>query len=435
MSTSHRRPRRLAALVTLALLAAPPAAAQEEQGRPVALVGATVHPIAGEAGPATVLLQGGRIRAVAPDIALPAEVERVDLSGRHLYPGLIDADSVLGLVEIGSVGATVDYRELGQINPSLRAELAVNPDSELLPVARTGGVLLAHIAARGGLIAGTSALITTDGWTFEDMTVQAPVLLHVRWPSMRVDPRRKEPLEQQVRAREEALRAIDEAFADAAAYWRARTSPGVAPPDEDPKWDAMRKVIAREVPVGVSAERLSELRAALDWADRQQVRLVLLGAADAWRIADELALHEVAVVLGPTARLPLRAYEAVDTAFAAAARLHQAGVRFAFSSGGSGWGAADSRNLKRQAALAVRHGLPPEAALRALTLGAAEILGVDARLGSIEAGKDATLIATDRPLLEEQARVTHAWIAGRPVGLEDRQLRLYEKYRARPPRR
>lgn len=434
MSTSRRTPRRLAALATLALLAAP-ARAQEEQGRPIALVGATVHPIEGEAGPATVLLQGGRIRAVAPDLALPAEVRRIDLTGRHLYPGLIDADSVLGLVEIGSVGATVDYRELGRINPSLRAELAVNPDSELLPVARTGGVLLAHIAPRGGLIAGTSALITTDGWTFEDMTVQAPVLLHVRWPRMRVDPRREEPLEEQVRKREEALLAIDEAFADAAAYWKARTSSGVTPPDEDPKWEAMRKVIAREVPVGVSAERLSELRAALDWADRQQVRLILLGATDAWRIADDLALHEVAVVLGPSTHLPLRHHEAVDTVFAAAARLHEAGVRFAFSSGGSGWGAADSRNLKRQAALAVRHGLPPEAALRALTLGAAEILGVDARLGSIEAGKDATLIATDRPLLEEQARVTHAWIAGRQVSLEDRQLRLYEKYRARPPRR
>ncbi len=422
-----------AAAAALSLVLAAPAAAQHE-GPLVALEGATVHPVVGPAGAATVLIQGGRIRAVARDLRLPAEVRRIDLTGQHLYPGLIDADTVVGLAEISSVAGTVDLGEVGPINPNLRVEQAVNPDSELLPVARTGGVLLAHIAARSGVIAGSRALIATDGWTYEDMTVRAPVFLHLRWPGMRVVPRPGKDAAEQVRAREESLRAIEEAFADAAAYWRARTSAGAEPPDEDVQWDAMREVVDGGMPVGVTANRLTEIRAALDWAKRQNLRLVLLGGADAWRVTDQLLLLDVPVVLGPVARLPLRAHEAVDTPFRAAARLHEAGVRFAFSTGGSPFDAANARNLKRHAALAVGHGLPEAAALRALTVGAAEILGVAHRVGSIEPGKDATLIACDRPFLDSRSRVTRAWIAGREVSLEDKQQRLYDRYRARPPR-
>lgn len=197
----------------------------------------------------------------------------------------------------------------------------------------------------------------------------------------------------------------------------------------------MRPVLAGRVPVAVVANRAAQIRAALDWARRRGVRLVLVGAADGWRLADELARLDVPVVLGPVERLPLRRYEPVNIRYENAARLHAAGVRIAFSTGESSFHAANARNLRRHAALAVGHGLPASVALRALTQGAAEILGIDARVGSIEPDKDATLIVTDRDLFDATSRVTQAWIAGQAVDLRDRQLRLYERYRDRPSAR
>src|SRR5262249_22675539 len=156
--------------------------ATAQDAQTLALVGARVEAEGGEIDGGVVLVTDGRIAAVgsATDVAIPQGATRVALQGQRLYAGLIDADTVLGLTEIGAVAATNDTDELGQINPNLRAELGVNPDSELIPVARTGGVLLALTALRSGIISGTSALIQLDGWTWEDMTVRAPVMLHVR---------------------------------------------------------------------------------------------------------------------------------------------------------------------------------------------------------------------------------------------------------------
>lgn len=436
-----------AALLTLAALA--PAGAQDHDhghdegegpgegpGEVLVLRGATVHTPAGPIPRGVVVLVDGRVAAVGSEgqAALPAGGTRVFLPGQHLYPGLIDADSILGLTEIGAVAATNDTSEVGEVNPNLRAELAVNPDSELLPVARTGGVLVALTALRTGLVSGTSALIYTQGWTWEDMTVRAPVALQVRWPRMRVDPvgKRGEALEEATRAREAKLRALDEALDEARAYWKARQALGaVRRPDRDPKWDAMRALLERRIPVAVEADGLLELRAALDWADRQKLSLIVVGGQEAWRLADALAVRDVPVILGSPFELPGRDDDPVDAPYRNAALLHAAGVRLAFGSGGHGFGAANSRHLRLHAAQAVAHGLPREAALRALSAGAAEILGVADRLGAIEVGREGTLFAADGDILDTRTQVTSAWIAGQPVELYDRQRRLYDKYRRR----
>jgi len=425
----RRTTRRAAGALALAAsaLAGTPASADDA----VAIVGATVHTGTGEVlEGATVVVADGAIAAVGPDAAVPAGADRVDAAGRHVYPGLIDARTVLGLVEVASVGGTIDVGEVGAINPNLRAELAVNPDSELLPVARTGGVLLALTAARGGLISGTSALIRTDGWTWEDMTVRAPAMLHVRWPKMRIAPT-AEDREERVEAREADLRALAEAFADARAYWKAQRAEG-ARPDEDVKWDALRDALDGRLPVAVAADDVLQIRAALAWAEREGLRLVLVGGDDAWRVADELAGRDVPVVLGRVHGLPRRAYEHVHTPYRNAARLHEAGVRIAFSTGASPFAAANVRNLRLHAAQAVAFGLPAEAAVHALTLGAAAICGVADRLGSLEVGKEATLFLADGDVLAARTTVERAWIAGREVSLRDRQRRLYERYRERP---
>lgn len=402
----------------------------------VVIRGATVHTPTGPIERGVVVIVDGKITAVGreDEVVVPANSSRVFLPGQHLYPTLIDADTVLGLTEIGAVAATNDTDEVGDVNPNLRAELAVNPDSELFPVTRTGGVLVALTAVRTGLVSGTSALIYTQGWTYEDMTVRAPVALHLRWPSMRVDRARAPEKEarEAIDAREESLREIDRALAEARAYWKARQALGVARrPDRDAKWDAMRDVVERRIPVAIAANGPLELRAALDWAERHDVRVILVGAQEAWRMADALAVRDVPVILGPPFELPVRDDDPVDAPYRNAAVLHAAKVRLAFGSGGNAFGSANSRHLRLHAAQAVAHGLPRDAALHALTAGAAELLGVADRLGAIEPGREGTLFAATGDILDTTTEVTVAWIAGQQVDLQDRQLRLYERYRRR----
>lgn len=429
------RARTAGLLLSAALGLAPSLRADEAT---VALTGAKVHLGTGEVAEGlTVVLRGRRIAAVGPNPRLPADATRIDLRGQHLYPGLIDMDTVLGLVEIGSVRGSTDVEEVGALNPNLRAEAAVNPDSELIPVARTGGVLLSLVSARSGLVPGCSALIQLDGWTYEEMTVRAPAFLHVRWPSLAIDRTGKgedAPDEQRLRL-EAQLRGLQEMLAQARAYWAARAAPGGSRPQPgDVQWESLRPVLEGLVPVAIHAPALRELHSALRWAERENLRVVVVGCPDAWRIADELARRDIPVILAPVHDLPRRDWEPVEVPFEAPAKLHAAGVRLAFSSGGDGFAAANARNLRLEAAQAVAYGLPAAAAERALTLGAAQIAGAGERLGSLAEGKDATLFVASGDILEVPTRVTRAWIAGREIDLGDRQLRLYERYRARPRR-
>lgn len=409
--------------------------------RPLALAGATIHRVSGpDLSPGTVVIgTDGKIAAVGPDgaVAIPAGAERVDTAGLHIYPGWINANTVLGLVEIGAVRATVDVSEVGTLNPGARAEVAVNPSSELIPVTRANGVLVALTAARGGLISGTSALIALDGWTWEEMTIKAPVALHVQWPGMGLDrrPQAKKKIEEQIEAREKQIRELADAFAQAAAYWRAQEAAGekdVPRHDEDVAWAAMRPVIAREIPVVIEANDLAQIRAALEWTAAAGLDMILAGGRDGWRVAGELARRRIPVIVNTVNDLPARNYEPYDTPYTNAAKLHAAGVTVLFSTGPGSFGAANARNLPYEAAKAVAFGLPRAAAIRGLTLAAAEVFGVADRLGSIDPGKDATLILVAGDPLEATGQVRRAWIAGRDVDLENRHQQLYEKYNARP---
>jgi imidazolonepropionase-like amidohydrolase len=403
-----------------------------------ALVGATVHPVSGPAiEDAVLVMDGTTIVSVEASGSPPAGATIVDVSGLHVYPGMIDPNSVLGLVEISSVPGTRDISELGEINPNVRPEVAINPDSELLPVTMSNGVLTSMIAPRGGIIAGTAAVIRLEGWTWEDMTIQAPVGMLVNWPRMRIadtdnDKRRKKQIEQ----RDENMKLLRQAFADARAYQKAleaEGSRGIPQHDRDPRWEAMLPVLRKEIPVMISTRGdLEDLRAILRWTQEEDLDVVLIAGGDVWRVADELAQRDIPVILHQTQALPMRRWEPYDAPFTIAAKLHQAGVRFCFSYGSNGFAAAHARNLPYQAATAAAYGLPRDEALRGVTQSTAEILGVADRLGTLEVGKEATLIVTDGDPLEIRTQVLGAYMAGRKLDLDDRHKRLYEKYRARP---
>ena len=427
---------RRAAVFALTLIAATTLHAAILRAETTAFTDATVHPVSGPSiVGATVVVTDGKITAVGAGITPPAGAKVVSCAGKHIYPGLISAYTVLGLIEVNSVLGTNDQSETGNVNPNTRAEVQINPESDLLPVTRVSGITSALSVPRGGAISGTSALIHLDGWTQEDMTVAKPVGLHVNWPSLSINrawwETRSE--EDQRRAREEAVQAIRDAFEDARAYWKARGAEGkagVPRHDRDVKWDAMGRALRGEIPVMFHADALNQIRSVLRFADEQKLaKVVLVGGDDAWRIADELKARDIAVITGEPLALPRRGYEPYDTGMSAAAKLHAAGVRFCISDGG---GSTNARNLGHEAAMAAAFGLPRDEALKSITLYPAQILGVGDRLGSIEPGKVADLIVTDGDPLEITTRVEQVYINGRSASMETRHTRLFHKYDARP---
>jgi imidazolonepropionase-like amidohydrolase len=400
---------------------------------PVVIVGATVHPVSGAPIPdGRVRFESGRITAVGADVSTDGATV-VDATGKHVYPGLIAGSSVLGLVEVQAVRATNDTAEVGAINPNVRAEVAFNPDTEVVPVTRANGVLaaLVHpVAGQQGVVTGTATVMQLDGWTWEDMTVRAGVGVHVEWPTLIVPDFLPPPLIEATRkAQVEKRAALEKAMEDAKSYRAAKDGGAVAVPDL--RWEAMLPVLRKEKPVLVSANDIESIEDALDFAARHDLRMVLMGGLEAWRIAALLKARDVPVVVGGTHVLPLRRSDPVEAAFANPAKLHAAGVRFAISGPGDSFAVSNERNLPYHAATAVAHGLPADQALKAITLYPAQIFGVADRLGSLEAGKDATLFVSDGDPLENSTTIEQAWIVGRPVDLRSRHTMLDAKYRAK----
>jgi len=398
------------------------------QVRPVAIVGAEIHPVSGPMIPhGTIVFAGGKILAVgaAAIVSVPADAERVDGAGKRVYPGLIDAFTQVGLSEVSSVRATVDSREIGTINPNARAQVAFNPESENIPVTRSNGILVVGAAPQGGLLGGQVAAMMLDGWTWEDMTLRAPVGMQLSWPPMLLV-RAGAPEEQQKETREKSLRALHEAFADARAYGTAKGAArrGRDAFETDLRWEAMLSVLEGRIPLFVEAEEIHQIEAAVAFAVAESLRIVIVGGYDAADAAELLRRHDVPVIVGGIHRLPRRRGEAYDDPFTLPERLRRAGVRFCLTNGGV-W---NERNLPYAAATAVAYGLPAEAGLAAITLEAARILGVADRVGSLEAGKDATLIVTDGDPFEQPTNVERAWIEGRAVDLNDRHEALNAKY-------
>ncbi len=400
------------------------------QTKAIALVGATVHPVSAPAiTNATVVFEHGKITGLGHNVNIPTHAERIEVAGKHIYPALIDAHTTLGLVEIGAVRATRDFAETGQINPNVRAEVAVNPDGEMIPVTRANGVALALSVPQGGLLAGTSALLMLDGWTWEQMTLKAPVGMHVNWPSMTIrrSPWVSESEEEQRKQMQDNLQKLKEAFAQARAYQRARMAESKLTGiyhETDSRWEAMIPAFEGKLPVFVTANEIKQIYAALQWAQEENLKLVIVGGRDAWRAAELLKSKNVPVISGPVHQLPARDWEAYDTPFTTPAKLHAAGVKFCIAD----FENANARNLPYQAAMAAAYGLPREEALKAITLYPAEILGVADRVGSLEVGKDATLIVTTGDPLEITTQVELEFIQGRRIDLGSKHKALYQKY-------
>ncbi|MBL8746046.1 MAG: amidohydrolase family protein [Phycisphaerae bacterium] len=405
--------------------------APPRQAAPVAIENITIHTISGgtvESG--FVTFAEGKITGVgsgpAPRLSGGSVV---DGSGKHLYPGMIGANTQTGLMEIGAARATIDYAEVGGITPEVRAAVAVNPDSTIIPVTRSSGVLTVGVLPLGGPIPGRASVINLEGWTWEEMSVADDAGMVVNWPNMR--PMRggfvaRSP-EEQDKERREALAAIDQAFQAAAAYVAAKAAdPGTA---TDIRWEAMRGVLDRSRPVLVRADELEQIQSAVAWAAERNLRLVIVGGRDSFQCVDLLKRHDVGVIVAGTLRLPRKSDSDFDEPYTLPSKLEAAGVRWCLASTGGPQETPHERNLPYHAGMAVAYGLDPAAAIRSITLAPAMMLGVGDRLGSIEVGKDATLIITDGDPLEITTKVERAFITGREIDLSNKQRILDKKYR------
>lgn len=399
--------------------------------------GATVHTVSGEnVQNASLLVQGGRITALAATDAamtLPADTKVVDVKGKHIYPGIIAANTVMGLAEVQSVRATLDYAEAGAINPNARAIVAVNPDSELIPAARANGVLatLTIPFSPAGLISGTSSLIQLDGWTWEEMTVQSDVGLHIAVPAMRFNPELFPPpfdsrLEEIRKNSVQRANMLSEAFETALAYREARAQKDGS--KIDVRWEAMLPFLAGQRAVFFHAQDAAQIRFAVDFAQRYKLKAVIVGGMDAILMADVLKQNDIPVIVTGIHKLPARRGANYDDGYTLAARLAAAGVKFCIARAGTDDDAPNERNLPYEAAVAVGYGLPADQALKAITLYPAQILGVADRLGSIEVGKFANFFVSDGDPLETTTKVEQVYIQGRAVDTSTKQTRLTEKY-------
>jgi imidazolonepropionase-like amidohydrolase len=401
-----------------------------------AIQGGTIHTLAGRTFVGTVVIRDGRIFAVGENVDVPTGAEIVDATGRHVYPGMFDAVTTLGLTEVGAVDVTNDSREQGDFNPHLQAATAVHPATEHIPVARANGITHAMAVPQGGggAIPGQASLIGLDGWTVEEMWMDAGAAMSINYPTLGAGGGRRGggrggrggSWAQMEERYEEQVVQLDE-WLDAGRQYSLAIGAD-ASLRRDLKLEAMARVVNREIPVLLAADGERNIRNAVEWAERQNIRYVITGGREAWKIADWLADHDVSLILSPTQAMPAGPDASYAEAYSNAGKLYAAGVKIAFAT----FNSSNSRTLPYEAAMAVPFGLPVEAALEAVMKNGAEMLGLGADIGTIEVGKMANVIVTDGNPLEIQTEVTELFIFGRSVSTDNKHKSLYEKYRARP---
>ncbi len=346
----------------------------------------------------------------------------IDASGKHIYPGFIAMNTQIGLKEIDAVRATNDDWEVGGINPSVRALIAYNTDSRVTPTIRSNGVMMAQIVPRGGLITGQSSVMKLDGWNWEDAQYKADNGIHVNWPS----PFNRSgwwaapgPITKNENY-DKHIQTIKDYLKEAKAYAQKSN-----PETTNLKFEAMKGLFDGSKKLYIRVDFAKSIMEAVLMAKEYNITPVIVGGKDSWQITDFLKEHKVAIVLGNTQSLPVREYDDIDQPFKTPKILEEAGVTYSFSMNGA-W---EQRNLVFQAGQAASYGLDYEAAIKGLTLNAAKVLGIDDTTGSLEEGKDATLIIVKGDVLDMRTCVVEkAFIQGAEIDLDNKQKALSRKF-------
>ena len=419
----------LTALVAWGAQAQNPAPARP-QARPIALTGATIHVGNGQViNNGVVVFDKGVITAIgdASTAFDKGGVEVMDVTGRHIYPGLISPASTVGLQEIGAVRSTLDFNEVGYINPNVRALIAYNTDSEIIPTIRNNGVLLTQAMPMGGVVSGSSSIMQADGWNWEDAVLKKDDGIWLNWPGYFSRSFDFEDFSVSLKKndqRTEALNALRATFADARAYAGIKK-----PVPANLKFEAMRGLYDGTKNLYIRADYGKDIIEAIKFAKEMGVKKpVIVGGEESYRVVDVLKEANVPVILSPLHRLPNRMDEDVDLPYRLPGILQKAGVMVSLSYADEWW---RTRNLAFLAGTAAGFsGMDHEEALKMITSNTAKLMGVDHLVGTLEKGKHATLVVSKGDLLDMRTNlVEQAYIQGRHLNLDDRHKRLYNIYR------
>ncbi len=402
-----------------------------------AIVNATIHPVTSatiERG--TIVIRNGKIEAVGANVQVPAGAKTVDAAGGHVYPGFINARTTVGIGEPGVRGYD-DVSEMLEFSPYLRTRVSYHAESDAIPVARANGITTVAVGMTGGIFGGEMPVMNLDGWTWEEATLKPTAGITFNFPGIGggggrggggggrggAAPGGERTYDDLRRERDRQLDDLVRLFDRARAY-------AAAGPEKTIDWtlEALVPVVERRLPLVTNATREQDIRDAVAFGDRAKVNIVISGGTEAGYVASLLKEKNIPVILGSVLSLPSRPDVSHAASYELAGELAKAGVKFAFSTGDN----TNVRLLPNNAAISVAWGLKREDALKALTIDAADILGVSDRIGSIEAGKDANLFIAKGDPLEIRTEVTHVIIKGNDVGLDNKHLALYQKYIARP---
>jgi len=389
--------------------------------------GTIVNPGGQRLANTNILVRNNRIVEIGA-AASSADAKIIDATGKYIYPGMIDANTGLGLSDIGGLPTMSLRSEMGDFNPHIRALVGLNVESELLGVTRMNGVTTVVTTPAGGTISGQAAMINTAGWTWEDLSVVKSAGMVFTLPGSggrggrggggggrgrggaTVNPNLAADFVQ--------FMTESKAYDDARAGGATKV---------DLIYEAMRPLYRKEIPAILNANSEADIRAAIAFGEKWGLRVVIQGGADAWKVRKDLAAKKVPVILGSIQAAPTDSVP-YDEIYAQPGLLYDAGVKFAFSTGQG----SNSRHVAFHAALAMAYGLPADGALKALTIWPAEIFGADKDIGSVEKGKLANLFITTGDPMDLRTQVVGVFVKGRQLPPDDRHTRLYLKYKGRP---
>ncbi len=406
-----------------------------EQKRPILLRGGTLHTVSGDIlEEHDLLFAEGRIITIDEQIQPSPETDIYEIYGKHVVPGFVAGYTRIGLTEISAVKQTNDHSEIGEINPNVRANVAYNPDSDLIPVTRSNGILVVNSAPSSGRIPGQSSVMLMDGWTWEDATLKHPAALNINWPNMYLNYGKKTKKNEKTQRDEynQQVRELDQLIRNVRAYHQrksAKERKAEHKQETDLRLESMIPFVVYKEPIHVKANDIRQIEAAINWSNEQDLNIVIVGGRDSWVNPKVLVENNVPVILLGVQVTPRRRFEPIHMPYKLPALLHESGVHFCISLNPGYPMDGHVRTLPDEAMRATSWGLSKEQALRSITLSAAEILGVDDRIGSLEPGKDATFFIAESEPLTQTTNPIKAFIQGRELDLSDRQKDLWEKYK------
>ncbi len=401
----------------------------KKQEKSILYINATVH-----IGDGTKFLEGavGFDNGLISYVGTTTEVRRnlyeevIDVEGMHIYPGFIAPNSTLGLQEIGSVRATRDQREIGDINPHIRSLTAFQTESDITTTVRTNGILIAQITPRGSFVGGQSSVVHFDGWNWEDALIRESDGVHVYWPRMYERDHTGKLLSLKERGLyKKRVESLEEYLDQAKAYQNRANEE-----DVDLRLQAFSKLLKNEMNLYVHAQTAKQMTAAISLKRKYNIeKMLIVGGRESHLITNLLKENNVGVMVGRLHDLPWNDYDDLDLPYKLPKILQDAGVKWCFENAGD-MEQMNSRNLPFYAGTAIAYGLEYEQAVAGLTLNTAEMIGVSTKYGSLQVGKSATLIISKGDALDMMTNnIISAYIDGRSLELTNRQIGLYKKFK------